>query len=142
MYCVKHTRPDIMNPVRELSKLLGTATEAAYKEMKRVIKYVIDSEALGLRMQPRLSDNKWMIEVYSDSDWAGDPEDRQSVGRYIIFVNGVPVVTWKSSRSQKSMALSSSEAEMYACSEAVRELPFIAEILLFFNAKVITPFKV
>ena len=97
---------------------------------------------LGLKIKPRLEDGNWIVKAYSDSDWAGDPEDRQSVGRYIIFVNGVPVVTWKSSRSQKSMALSSSEAEMYACSEAVRELPFIAEILLFFNAKVITPFKV
>jgi len=60
--------------------------------------------------------------VYSDSDWAGDPNDQKSVGCYIIFLNGVPIV-WRS-RSQKVVSLSSSEAEFYACAEAVREVPF------------------
>ena len=96
---------------------------------------------LGLKIEPRLENGHWMVEAYSDSDWAGDPEGRQPVGSYIIFVNSVPV-TWKQVAEPKSMALSSSKAEMFACSEAVRELPFIAEILLFFKAKVITPFKV
>ena len=67
-------------------------------------------------------DGLWTLEVYSDSDWAGDPNDQKSVGCYIIFLNGVPIV-WRS-RSQKVVSLSSSEAEFYACAEAVREVPF------------------
>ena len=92
MYLVKHSRLDIMNPTRELSKVLGNATEGAYKEMKRVVKYVIDTKDRGLRIEPRLNErNNWTIEVYSDSDWAGDPDDRKSVGSFIILVCGVPV---------------------------------------------------
>ncbi len=43
LYLVKHSRPDIANPVRELSKVLDGTTPAAMKEMYRVIKYVLDT---------------------------------------------------------------------------------------------------
>jgi hypothetical protein len=33
MFLIKHSRLDIMSAVRELTKVLGNATEAAYKEM-------------------------------------------------------------------------------------------------------------
>ena len=48
LYLVKHSRPDIANPVRELSKALDMPNEAAFKEMKRVLKYVIDMKDLAL----------------------------------------------------------------------------------------------
>ena len=37
---VKHSRPDIANPVRELSKCMDCATPAALKELKRLIRFV------------------------------------------------------------------------------------------------------
>ena len=40
MYLIKHSRPDIMNACRELTKVLGTCTIAAYKEMLRCVKFV------------------------------------------------------------------------------------------------------
>ena len=43
LYLVKHSRPDIANAVRELSKSLDRSTPAAYKEMLRVVKYVLDT---------------------------------------------------------------------------------------------------
>ena len=42
LYLVKHSRPDITNAVRELSKALDGATQSAFKEMKRVIKIGTD----------------------------------------------------------------------------------------------------
>jgi hypothetical protein len=44
---VKHSRPDIANPVRELSKCMDKVTEAAYKEMLRVVKFVLDTRNFG-----------------------------------------------------------------------------------------------
>ena len=85
-------------------------------------------------------DGLWTLEVYSDSDWAGDPNDQKSVGCYIIFLNGVPIA-WRS-RSQKVVSLSSSKAEFYACAEAVRKVPFVAQILLFLGIPVKTPVNV
>ena len=107
LFCVKHTRLDIMNPARELSKMLGIATVAAMKEMRCIIKHVLDTMSLGLKMEPKLGeDGKWIIKAHSDSDWAGDPEDRKSVGCYIILVNGVPVA-WRA-KSQKCVQLNCS----------------------------------
>ena len=94
-----------------------------------------------MKVEPKLSeDGEWVLMVYSDSDWAGDVDDRKSVGCHIIYLCGVPIV-WRS-RKQKSVSLSSSEAEFYACSEAVREIPFIAQILLFLGLKVKMPVDV
>jgi hypothetical protein len=141
MYCIKHSRPDIANAVRELTKVLGKATPAAYKEMLRVAKFISDTRNMGLKVDPVVpEDGKWKLEVYSDSDWAGSKDDRRSVGSFYIFLNNV-LIEWRS-KSQKVVSLSSSEAEFYACAEAVKEVPFIAQILLFMGIPVDLPVKV
>jgi len=71
--------------------------------------------------------DKWVINVYSDSDWAGDSATRKSVTGYIIFVMGCPVM-WKS-RQQTCVGLSSSEAELYACVDAVKEVKFLIQLM-------------
>jgi hypothetical protein len=141
MYCIKHSRPDIANAVRELTKVLGKATPAAYKEMLRVCKFIADTKNMGLKVDPVIpEDGKWELEVYSDSDWAGSKDDRRSVGSYYIFLNKV-LISWRS-KSQKVVSLSSSEAEFYACAEAVKEIPFIAQLLLFLGVPLKLPVNV
>ena len=79
------------NPVRELSKVLDGTTPAAMKEMFRVIKYVLDTRGKGLRIEPTFGDSgPWDLVCYSDSDYAGDPDSRQSVSGFILYVKGVP----------------------------------------------------
>ena len=51
------------------------------------------------------------------------------------------MIAWRS-RGQKVVSLSSSEAEFYACAEAVREVPFIAQILLFLGIPLRLPVEV
>ena len=58
----------------------------------------------------------------------------------IIRVNNVPVA-WRS-RGQKVVSLSTAEAEFYACVEAVKEVPFIAQILLSLGVNVELPIAV
>ena len=41
LYLVKHSQPDIANPTRELLKLMSMALEANWKELLRVIKFVL-----------------------------------------------------------------------------------------------------
>jgi hypothetical protein len=60
---VMNLRPDLANVVRELS------TPAAFKEMKRVMKFVFDTKDYGLKIYPRNYQNKeWIIKAFSDSD--------------------------------------------------------------------------
>jgi len=124
LFLIKHSRPDIANPVRELTKILDGASYSAYKEMKRVIKFVLDTKLLGLKLEPRLNENgNWWIVAYSDSDYAKDPSTRKSVTGFIVYFCGVPV-SWMS-KSQKSVTLSSSEAEYVALSETAKEIRFL-----------------
>ena len=98
LYLVKHSRPDIANTTRELSKANDGANRAAYKELLRVIKYVIKMENLGLRLEPMGNSNKpWEIVCFSDSDYAGDPVSRRSISGFVLYVLGIPV-SWQSNR--------------------------------------------
>ena len=121
LYLVKHSRPDIANAVRELTKVLDCPTLIAMKEMKRIIKFVLDTKTFGLKIHPRKpKDECWDMICYTDSDFAGDKESRISVSGYILFLLGVPIC-WRS-KGQKSVTLSSSEAEFVALSEAAKRL--------------------
>ena len=138
---VKFSRPDIANAVHELSKCMDGATPAAFKEMVRLIKFVLDTKDLGLKVQPEIDNkNESHTTVYTDSDWAGDKESRHSVSGYVMFLMEVPIL-WKS-RSQKTISLSSSEAEYYALSEAAKEIKFIVQILNSIGIKIKMPIVV
>ena len=53
LYLIKHSRPDLANAVRELSKVMDGATTAHYKDMMRTIKYVVETKDKGLLMIPK-----------------------------------------------------------------------------------------
>ena len=48
------------------------ATEAAMKELTRVINFVICTKEYGLKIEPTINNERHV--VYSDSDWAGDKD--------------------------------------------------------------------
>jgi transposase InsO family protein len=129
LYLVKHTRPDIANSVRELSKMLDCTNPSAMSEMYRVIKYVMDTENYGLKMAPKSKGNGKMfdIETFCDSDFAGDKETRISVSGFIIYLCGV-AISWRS-KAMRHVTLSSSEAEYVSLSEAAKEVKFIVQVI-------------
>ena len=85
LYLIKHSRPDITNPVRELSKSMDAASMAQLTEMYRVINFVLETKTLGLRMVPTFKDDIRKLEAISDSDFANDKDTRYSVYGYTIF---------------------------------------------------------
>jgi hypothetical protein len=128
MYLVKHSRPDLSNAVRELTKILDVAAPAHWKALIHVVKYVLDTKLLALKLQPKFKlDKSFILEGFSDSEFAGDRETRASVYGFITFFCGAPI-SWKS-KSNKSVTLSSTEAEYYASSETAKELMFIKNII-------------
>ncbi len=129
LYLVKHTRPDIANAVRELSKALDTPSPCAYKSMLRIVKFVLDTRSLAIRIKPIPigEELQWEIVAFSDSDFAGDKETRISVAGFVLYLMGVPI-SWKS-KGMKSVTLSSTEAEYVALSEAAKEVKFVYQVL-------------
>ena len=133
------SRPDITNAVRELSKALDGITLAAMKELKRVLKYVIDTKDLALKVHPN-PDKEWTLLGFSDSDYATDPATRASISGYVLYFKGVPIL-WRS-KGQKSVTLSSAEAEYIAMSECAKEIKFVYQLLDFMGIQVKIPIVV
>ena len=48
MYLCKHSRPDLTNNVRDLSRFMKMADSENYKSLLRTIKYVLDTIDIGL----------------------------------------------------------------------------------------------
>jgi len=114
LYLLKYSRPCLANPLRELSKVLDGANQATFKELKRVIKFVLDMAVYGLKIQlvQKPIRDAWTMTIFLDSDYARDSETRISVTGFCVFLMGVPI-SWKS-RAQRNVTLSSSEAEFMA----------------------------
>jgi len=110
----------------------------------RVVKYVLDTKHRCLVMAPRMSNEQedvtWQLKAYSDSDYSGDRETRRSVTGFMIYLQGVPI-SWKS-KSQRSVTLSSTEAEYVALSEVCAEIMFVKQILDFLGREVELPIQV
>ncbi|KAG7336872.1 reverse transcriptase RNA-dependent DNA polymerase, partial [Nitzschia inconspicua] len=137
LYLVKHSRPDLSNSVRELSKVMDGATDEHVTILHRVIKFVIDTKNRGVLIKP--DKNRGVI-AYCDSDFAGDMGNRRSITGFLIYLFGVPI-SWKS-KQQGGVTLSSSEAEYYAISEVSMELKFIKMVMDFLDIDPGIPMKV
>ena len=97
LFLLKHSRPCLANPLQELSKALDGANGAAFKELKWIIKFILDTSNYGLNIEPKfqLDDKPWKLTVFSDSDYAGDTDTRISVTGFCVFLMGVPI-SWHS----------------------------------------------
>lgn len=78
------------------------------------MKYICDTNERGLTLNPtqKWDDSKnheFVISGKSDSDYAKDMQTRKSISRYVVYLEGAPIM-FKSS-TQKSVALSVCEAE-------------------------------
>ena len=53
LYLTKHSRPDICNPVRELSKTMDAPPPVHLKEMYKVSRHVLSTRGYGLNFELR-----------------------------------------------------------------------------------------
>ena len=75
--------------------------------------------------------------AFCDSDYGGDSDTRKSVSGFVIYINGC-IVSWKSV-GQKSVTLSSTEAECVAISEVTAEILLIKQVLEFLEQNIAYP---
>ena len=71
----------------------------------------------------------YTLEIYSDSDWAKHKTTRRSVSAGYLFMFGN--LLYSSSRSQKALALSSCEAEVYAGTSATSDAILMHHCICF-----------
>jgi hypothetical protein len=141
LFLIKHSRPDINNAVRELTKVVDGATKEHFNQMLRLIKYIIVTANRKLLLKATSdADGKWKMRAMSDSDFAGDKGNRKSITGYIIYLYGC-AVAWKS-RAQRGVTLSSTEAEYVAMSEVGTEVIYAKDILAFLGVTIALPITV
>jgi hypothetical protein len=92
LYLVKPSIPDISNSIRGLSQVADGANKAHVKFLQHNIKYVIDTEHLGLLLQPKINQDGFYLQGISDSEYAGDPDTHVSVYGYVLYFCGAPIV--------------------------------------------------
>ena len=72
-----------------------------------------------------------MLLGFTDSDWAGDHDDRKSTAGY-VFSLGYGLVTW-ACKKQQALSLSSAEAEYRAAVHSSQEYLWLRQILSEFG---------
>ena len=88
---MKNSRTEIANMIRELSKANKTANPAAFKELLCVIKHVLYTNNIDLKIEPSGNANEpWETICFSDGNYAGDPVSRRWISRFTLYVLCVP----------------------------------------------------
>ena len=131
------TRPDIAQAVGAAARHGAQPTPEAIEMVKRILRYLAGSLDRSIVYSPLKHGQPLQLKAYSDSDWGGEESTGTSTSGMLILLNGTPV-SW-SSRRQKTIALSSTEAEYVAASEAAREIQWIRTVLAAFGVSALPP---
>jgi hypothetical protein len=126
-YLAVLTRPDIVYAVNQASRFLANPGPKHWQAVKRILRYLKGTTEDGLVYRRSPSDGT-PVDGYSDSDWAGDTDDRRSCSGHVFRVFG-GIVAFKS-KKQPTTALSSCEAELIALTMAMKEALWLRGLLV------------
>ena len=110
-------RPDIQFATKEVCREMSSPTTGSYRRLKRIGQY--------LKRRPRMvwkykmQGARQVIDIYSDSDWAGCRKARKSSSGGAIMLGSHCLKTW--AKTQAIIARSSAEAELYGVVRAATE---------------------
>ena len=149
---IAQDRVDIQCTVGGLSQYMTCPTKWAESSLRHLILYLMGTMDYGILLPyPQGQNSKldevygkevadeeeFRLEIWSDSDWAGDKSTtrtrRHSVSSVLIFLNKSLVCSW--SRTQKTISLSSCEAEFMACIGGCAEGLHLAGVWRFLTRK-------
>ena len=129
-FIATYTRPDISFAVSTLGQFNKAPQKEHWSALKRVIRYLKGTTHHRLTLGGKLgndADNPLRIRGYSDADYANDCDKRRSITGYVFYIGDGPV-SWGSAR-QKTVALSTCEAEYMALAQATQEAVALGNML-------------
>ena len=124
MYAMLGTRPDICFAVNRLSQYGANPTHEHLLAAQHVLQYL--SATRCRKLVYGKNDSTELI-GYSDSDWAGDRDDRRSTTGYTFILSG-GAIAW-ATQKQRTVALSSTEAEYMALTETAKHAQWTVSLL-------------
>ena len=114
-------RPDIMFTAKEVASRMSRPTLAGLQHLKKLMGYLKATGELGVFLKcPQPSQGKWkvsltkfwVLESYSDADWAPNKQHRRSISCGLHMLKGFYL--FGSAKTQRVIALSSCESELYS----------------------------
>ena len=124
MYAMLGTRPDIGYAVGAVSQFSSDPGRGHWTAVKRIFRYLKRTKDYALQFKGSAG----ALIGYSDADWAGNPDDRRSTTGYAFIIAGGSV-SW-GSKKQSTVALSTTEAEYMAITQATKEGVWIRRLLM------------
>jgi len=123
------TRPDIAYAVNRLATYTANPSLQHVGALKRILRYLAGTKNLGITYSKNLDHDQLstlnLFYGYADAAYANS-DDLKSTSGYVFLASG-GAITWRS-KKQTTRALSSTEAEYVALSEAGRELCWLRSL--------------
>uniref|UniRef100_A0A2N9EH16 Integrase catalytic domain-containing protein n=1 Tax=Fagus sylvatica TaxID=28930 RepID=A0A2N9EH16_FAGSY len=123
MYAMVCTRPDIAHAVGVVSRFMVNPSKEHWEAVKWIFRYLRGSSKSCLSF----GSFKPVLEGYTDANMAGDLNGRKSTSGFLFTFTGA-AVSWQS-KLQKCVALSITEAEYIATTEAGKEMLWMKRFL-------------
>ena len=123
MYAMICTRPDIAQAVAVVSRFMADPGKEHWNVVKRILRYIKGTSNVALCF----GGSEFIVNGYVDSDFAGDLDKRKSTTGYVFTLAG-GAVSWLS-KLQTVVALSTTEAEYMAATQACKEAIWIQRLI-------------
>ena len=117
MYAMICTRPDLSHAVSVVSRYMSNPGKQHWEAVKWILQYLKGTSDKGSLYSKDSGNDE--VKGFVDSDYAGDLDKRRSITGYVFLLGGGPI-SWKSTL-QRTVALSTTEAEYMAAIEAAKE---------------------
>jgi hypothetical protein len=124
IYLITRTRPDLAQSVVTVARYMANPNSSHRAALKRIWRYLAGTTSYQMRF--KAIETKPELTKWVDSDWGGDQSRRSTTG-LIIMINSMPIV-WQS-KLQKTIALSSAQAEYQAMRDLCKEVMWINQLL-------------
>jgi transposase InsO family protein len=129
MYTMVCTRPDVAHAISILSRFMANPGPEHWTALKWLLRYLKGSADLGLHF--KFCKEGVVLKGYVDSDYASNKDNRKSTTAYVFTLCGA-CISWKS-QLQSIVALSTTEAEYVAATEAIKESLWLKGLLCELN---------
>ena len=124
MYAMVCTRPDIAHAVGVVSRFMGDPGKEHWEAVKWILRYLKGTTDQALCFEGK----KVELAGYVDADLASSDLDRRRSTTGYVFTLGGTAISW-ASKLQKVVALSTTEAEYVAVTEASKEMVWLQNFL-------------